>query len=235
MPCADNDNDEQALEMHKADSADVLLTVTEDEADEDGVYPPVRLDLAVDGTASRHAILRWAVKRSPKSDDNVDALVYKDSQRGPSEIRLSDQVDESTRGQAEAFIDPTDTSDSDDPTVSRDDDALHRHDYEVNRQDFVRDGVSGVGTVSVVDGSDVVTGVGTAFLLAKRLDILNLVDVDNVLRPALITSIVSNTELRVGRTSWVTATGVAFEVRRNRRKTVLGGPFKLLTEVVSDD
>ena len=225
---------QQPLELIKSDSDEYLFTVTEPTTTTPVTQVPIRLDQAVDGTQDRYAILRWTVKRSPEADAQSDALIAKDSQRGNSEISILDQTVPALEGQAEVLVDIPDTSGSDDPTVDIGDDPGHRHDLEVNRQDVERDGASQVGTVTVANGSNVVEGVGTAFLSAKVYDIINLTDGVNHLKPAIITAITSDTQLTVGRTIWIDAAGASFEIRRNRRRTAAAGTFALLTEVSSD-
>jgi len=220
---------DQPLELHRGDSDEILFTVTEPG---DPEATRVRLDQAVDGTAARWAILRWTVKRNPR-DGQSEALLYKDTQRGSAEFRILDQTVEATEGQAEAFIDPDDTSDTDEKTAGPTDQPAHRHDLEVNRQDEIRAGAS-VGTVTVENGSSTIIGVGTEFTKAKRWDILTVLDASNTFRPTLITRIVSDTEIEVGRTEWVDVSGEAFEIRRNRRRTAAAGTFKLKTEITSD-
>lgn len=224
---------DQPQELVKGDSDEWLVTVTEPNDADPEVRDPVRLDQAVDATQDRYAIVRVAAKLKGTDDDNVEALFFKDFQRGSSDINYLDQT--TSPGQAEVFIDTADTNESDDPVVDRDaTTALHDYDVEVNRQDVERAGASGVGLVSVTNGSNVVTGNGTAtFSNAKCEDIINLLDAGNLLRPAIITKIIDDNTIEVGRTLWVDATDVAYEIRRNRRRTGAYGDLFFRRERVS--
>jgi hypothetical protein len=227
---------DQLLELVKGDSDEFLVTVTEPDLTDPDVVPlprlPINLHESVDGTADRHIILRYASKRTPGVDDNVDALLFKDAQRGSSDIRYLAQAGD-TLGQAEVLIDTADTLDTDESTVARDEDPEHAWDLEANIQDEERAGVSQIGDVTVVNGTNTVVGAATKFLLSKVGDILNLTDGTgaNELKPALITKIIDDLNMEVGRTIWIDANNVTFEVRRNRRKTVASGDFRFITGV----
>lgn len=228
------DYHDQSLTLVKGDSKELLIVVTEaDTASTDTPLPrlPINLWEAVDGTVDRHAIIRFAAKRKESDGDNDDALLFKDSQKGPSDINILNQG--TNESQAELLQDVADTNTSEEPVIDRGDDALHSYDVEVNRQDVERAGASGVGTVSVTNGSNIVTGTGSLFSNAKCEDILNLLDAGNLHRPTLITKVVSDTEIEVGRTIWTDALTSTYEVRRNRRRTAASGDLFFLRERVS--
>lgn len=213
----------QSLSLIKGDSDEYLVTITE------GVgsgATPVNLDQAVDGTDNRKAILRFSVKLTPSREENEDALIYKESYY-PDQIKVLDQTLTSTRGKVEILIDKPDTlegriSDS------------YSWDLEVSLQDVERSNVSGVGTATAELGSNIIVGSSTQFSQAKLFDIINLLDVDNLNKPALITRIISDTELEVSRNDWVDVSGGSFEVRRGRHRTAAAGSFALKQDVVTD-
>lgn len=221
---------DQDLELVKGDSDEYLVTVTEPNTADPTIRDPINLTESVGGTPDRHAILRFAAMRKEADLDNDEALVYKDFQKGSSDIRYLTQdlpAPSGTLGQAEILVDVADTVESDEPVIERDDTtSLHDWDLEVNRQDEERAGVSQVGTASVTNGSNTVTGTGTVFTGAKVGDIINLLDAGNLAKPAIITAIVSDTELTTDRTFWnTTGTAQSFELRRNRRRTAAAGDF----------
>lgn len=230
---ATTDYYDQPQELIKGDSDEWLLTVTEPNDVDPTQRDPVRLDQAVDGTADRYAILRAAGKRKGSDDTNAEALFFKDSQRGASDIAINgDQV--TNPGNAEILIDTVDTSETEEPTIDRGDDAIHDYDVEVNRQDVERAGASNVGTISVTNGSNTVTGAGSTFTNAKPGDIIQITDAgDNLTRPALILSITDDTTLVVDRTIWTDEAGAAYEIRRNRRRTGAYGDLFFYRERVS--
>jgi hypothetical protein len=220
---------DQTLELVKGDSDEYLVNVTEPDAVDPTICPPINLTEAVDGTADRYAILRFAAKRIGSDDENADALVYKTFQAGSSDIRYLTQdtaPPAGTLGQAEVLVDVADTIDSDEPVLERGDTTPnHDWDLEVSRQDEERAGASGVGTVDVINGSPAVAGTGTAFLQAKVGDIINLLDASNLAKPALITAITDDLTLETDRTLWTTVSGTTFELRRTRRRTAAAGDF----------
>lgn len=206
------------LTLVKGDSDDLLVTVTDDSD------PPVAINLsqAVDGTPNRRAILRFAVKSDPPTQDNDEALVFKASYYDDQIPFLAQSG--GTVGQARVLIDKPDTEGGDAA-------ATYAWDLEVTRQDSLRSGASG-GTLTFSAGSSSVAGAGTAFTRAKVGDVLQPLGVLNA-RPALITRIISATSLETDFDGWAAESGVAFEVRRGKHRTAARGPFVLEQDVVS--
>lgn len=206
------------LTLVKGDSDDLLVTVTDD------ATPPVPIDLskAVDGTASRRAILRFAVKSEPALQTNAEALVFKTSHRDDQVPFLAQSG--GTLGQARVLVDKQDTEDGD-PTAS------FSWDLEVSRQDALRSGAS-VGTVSFTAGSLVVAGTGTAFDKAQPGDILQPLGALNTL-PVLINKVVSASSLEADFKDWQAEPNVTFEIRRGKHRTAVRGPFILEQGVVA--
>jgi len=210
---------EVTLSLVLGDSEDFLVTVTDDTAP-----VPLKIDLsvAVDGTASRPAIVRFAVKKTPATMDNPEALVFKTSYFD-DQLPLLAQVG-ATLGQCRLLLDKPDTDDA----AAGD----YRYDLEVTRQDAARVGASGVGMVAVTADSVVVTGTGTAFQKAKVGDVLQPLGVLNT-KPVKIVSIASATSLEVEAPIFQTEANVPFELRRGKHKTAARGPFVLIQSVVS--
>lgn len=241
MAATTTDFNDQPQELVKGDSDEWVVSVTEPNDADAMLRDYIRLDRAVDGTDDRYAIIRVAAKLKGSDEDNTDALFFKDSQLGASDIQILDQTNglptdapAGTQGQAIVYIDTADTTDSEDPVVERSaSTALHDYDVEVNRQDVERSGASGVGTVSVTNGSNTITGTATAFTNAKVGDIVNLLGAGNLARPTLITKIVDDATIEVGRSLWVNVSGDTYEIRRNRRRTGAYGDLFFYRERVS--
>lgn len=209
---------ELTLTMTIGDSEDFIVTVTDD------ATTPNLIDLskAVDGTAARPAILRWAAKRTPADDANKDAIAFKTSYF-EDQIQVLAQTGP-TLGQSRLLLDKPDTEDEEVGTF--------RWDLEVTRQDVVRPG-SGSGTIAVVSGSVAVTGTATTFRKWKVGDVLQPLGGLNV-APVKITKIISDTSLEVEAAIFATEPVVpSYEVRRGKHKTARKGPFVLEQEVVS--
>lgn len=199
----------------RGDSDDILVTVKEPDPNSTTTPPAqitVRLDQAVDGTPDRRAIMRFAAREDP---DDVTPLFEKvDSD--PEQITYLDQTVQATEGQAVIYIDKPDTETLDaGPAGSP---VLYPYDLEVTRQDFIRNGAQG-GTISLVAGSNAVVGVGTAFTQAKVGDVLQPLGGLNDNRPAVIQSIVDDTNITVHHGDWVNEPGIVFEIRRGRSFT----------------
>jgi hypothetical protein len=211
---------EAALELTQGDSEDYLVTVHND-----AVTPLVGLDLstAVDGTANRPAIVRFAVKKNPSSESNADAAVFKSSYYA-DQISFLPQLG-ATLGQCRALLDKPDTKDV--PA------GAYRWDVEVTRQDVLRFGAS-TGTLTTVAGSARVVGVGTFFTRAKVGDVVQILAGPDVLRPVKIVAISSDTLLEIEAPVFSSAAGSAFEIRRGKHKTAARGPFTLLQSVVME-
>lgn len=215
----EDDNGEIELIMLRGDSEELLVTVTDD-AD-----PAVAIDLskAVDGTASRPAVVRFAVKENPDEDGNDEAVVYKTSYH-TDEIPFLAQTGASL-GQCRVLIDKPDTEQADVDTK-------YRWDLEVTRQDALRSGAS-VGTVEVFAATASLVGSSTQFQLAKVGDVIQLLGLLNT-KPCIIEEILNFSEIVVsGFEIFQTESSVTFEIRRGQSKTVARGPFTLLSDVVS--
>ncbi len=210
---------EVTLELTQGDSEDYLITVKDD-----ATPTPALIDLskAVDGTAARPAIVRFAVKAAPADESNAEATVFKTSYFTAQIVFLTQSG--LTLGQCRALIDKPDTQ-----GVEAGD---YRWDVEITRQDVLRAGASG-GTVSVGSGSVVVAGSGTAFTKAKVGDVLQPLGGLN-LAPVKITKVTSNTSLEVEAAIFQTEAGISFEIRRGKHKTAGRGPFTLLQSVVAE-
>lgn len=207
---------ETLLSLVGGDSEDILITVTND-----ATPTPALIDLsaAVDATAGRKAIARFAVKRMPAFEGNDEALVFKRSYN-PGEILFLAQSG-GTLGQLKIYVDKPDTD-----VVSA---GTFRWDLEITRQDFLR---TAAGTIDVEVDSDIVTGHGTSFSLAKVGDVLQPLGSSNT-QPVKVLEVVSNTSLRVEHAGFTTESGIAFELRRGKSKTVARGPFQVAQSVVS--
>ena len=206
---------ETTVTMVRGDSADMVLTMT------DVAGAAVDLTKAVDGTVSRKAVVRLAVKSDPDRQENADAVLLKASHSSEQVAFLTQSG--ATLGQCRVLLDKADTE-SADPAAS------YRWDVEVSRQDYLRAGAQ-AGTVALSAGSTAVVGSGTAFLTAKVGDVLQPVGGANM-EPALITSITDDEHVTVDHEDWTPET-TAFEVRRGQHRTVLRGPFVIQSGVVA--
>ena len=204
------------------DSAEYLFTLQELAAVEGDPAVPFDLTQAVDGTSSRRAIVRFAVKSDPDVQSNDDATVYKESYVA-DEVSLLAQSG-LTLGQCLVQVDKVDTE-----GAFADD---YFWDLECCRQDAERTGASQVGTITLVAGSKTVVGVGTAFLKAKLYDILQPLGT-NLNNPAIITKILSDTQIEVAHSEWSNDAGASFEIRRSRTRTLMGGTYTLTNGVVA--
>jgi hypothetical protein len=203
------------LELVVGDSEDFLLTLR----DENDVL--IDLSKAVDGTANRPAIIRFAVKDNA-DDDNSLARVYKTS-FDTEEIQVLTQSG-ATLAMARILVDKPDTEDIE-PSSKR-------WDCEVTRQDFIRP-LASVGTVSLTAGSNAVVGAGTDFTKAKVGDVLMPTSGTNT-KPALISKIISATSLEVEDGIVFTATepGITFEIRRGKSRTAARGNMAMSAGIV---
>lgn len=198
------------ITMVQGDSEELLLTMTDD-AD---TPANLNLSVAVDGTASRPAVVRFAVKKDPAADANEDALIFKTSYD-------DEEIDTALAQphQATLYIDSPDTAGIEAGT--------YRWDLEVTRQDFVR---TSAGTISVSAGSTTVTGSGTSFLRANVGDVLQPLGTNT--KPVIVTAIASDTSLTVESPVFQTEAGLAFELRRGYHRTSARGPFVIVEGVV---
>ena len=204
----------------RGDSDDFLVTVVEPDPNDINDPPakiPVDLSIAVDGTPARPVILRMAAKEDP-DDSNDIALFFRDSTNGPQEIEFFPQTG-LTLGQARILIDKYDTEEGEP--------GLYQWDLEVSQQDFLRAGAS-VGTLAIVEGSDLIVGTGTTFLKnAKRGDIIQLLGTNN--KPVLIEEIIDDLNIRVNTTVFQNEPALAtFEVRRGKHFTAAYGCLELV-------
>jgi hypothetical protein len=210
---------ELQLSLIRGDSDDFLVTVTDDATPTPN---PIDLSKAVDGTANRRAVVRFAVKTDPDAQTNAEATVFKASHYDDQLPFLAQSG--ATMGQCRVLVDKGDTE-------AADPSATYRWDIEVSRQDSLRTGAS-VGTFAVTAGSKTITGTGTAFTKAKVGDIFQPLGVLNT-RPVIVDAVVSATQLTVDYDGWTTESGVAFEVRRGKHKTAARGPFVVESGVVA--
>lgn len=210
---------ELQLSLVRGDSDDFLVTVTDDATPTPN---PIDLSKAVDGTANRRAVVRFAVKTDPDTQTNAQAAVFKTSHYDDQLPFLTQSG--ATVGKCRILIDKGDTEDAEVALA-------YRWDLEVSRQDSLRTGAS-VGTFSVVAGSSTVTGLGTAFQNVRVGDIFQPLGPLNV-RPAIVDAVVSPTQITVDFDGWTAESGVAFEVRRGKHKTAARGPFVVETGVVA--
>lgn len=219
MAITETDDGELQITLVRGDSDDYVVTVTDD-----AVPTPnsINLSQAVDGTPSRNAIIRFAVKEFPDKQDNVDALVFKHSAYADQIPFLTQSG--ATLGKCRVLVDKPDTEPGD-PDVD------YRWDIEVTRQDALRTAASG-GTVALTAGSTTVVGTGTAFQNAKQGDVLQPLGT-NLAVPAIIQEVVSATEVTVDHGNFQTEVGASFEIRRGKHKTAARGPFVLLSGVVA--
>ena len=220
MGVVTNDDGEMEITLVRGDTDDFLVTVTDDATPTPN---KINLSQAVDGTASRNAVVRFAVKSKPEDQDNTEALCFKHS-AFDDEIPFLVQAG-ATLGQCRVLLDKPDTEEGDP-------DLEYRWDIEVTRQDILRTAASG-GTVSMVAGSAVITGVGTAFQNAKVGDVFQPLGVLNAGKPAIVQSVASATSMTVDHSNFQTEPGVTFEVRRGKHKTAARGPFVLQSGVVA--
>jgi hypothetical protein len=215
----DRDVDLQ-MTMVRGDSLNLLVAVKDFSTD-----PEVAVDLseATDGTAARPAVVRFSVKERPDDDLNSEAIVYRTSYT-PSGIEVLDQSIAANLGKFLVKVDKEDTEEDGDPELQ------YRWDIEVSLQGELR---TDAGTVTLVAGSKIVTGVGTAFLSTVRKgDIFQPLDVNDI--PAIVTKVVSDTVLWVEFTGWSDESGLDYEIRRGEHITVRRGPFTILSGVVAE-
>lgn len=209
-------NNQITLSMVNGDSQDYLVTVTDDAS------TPARINLstAVDGTATRSAIVRFAIKSIPSTQLNSDSGVVFKSSYDSSQIAFLAQSG-TTVGQCRVLLDKPDTVSLDAGT--------YRWDLEVTRQDTLRTSAS-TGVLSVTAGTTLVQGTATAFTAAKVGDVLQPLGTNRA--PVKIASITSATQLLVEYPIFSTETTVAFEIRRGKHRTAAYGPFTMLQSVV---
>lgn len=210
---------ETQVTMVAGDAADIPLTILDD-AD-----PPAPVDLskAVDGTVSRRAVVRMAVKDKPDVQENDEGLAYKVS-HVDTEIEILDQSVEANLGKLVVRLDKPDTA-AGIPTTA------YRWDLEVTRQDAVREAAS-VGTAALVAGSALVEGTDTRFDLAKVGDVFQPTTEDGNATPAVVLEVISPTQLRTTFAGWSDEAAASFELRRGNSRTAFRGPFKLLQGIV---
>lgn len=203
------------LELVIGDSEDFLLTLEDENED------LIDLSKAVDGTANRPAIIRFAVKDNAE-DGNDQALIYKTS-FDASDVQILTQAG-ATFAMARILVDKPDTEGHEPATK--------RWDCEVTRQDFIRT-LASAGTVSLTADGTVVDGSGTNFLKAKAGDVLMPTSGANT-KPALITRIISATQLEVENGAVFTATDptVTFEIRRGKSRTAARGNMTMKPGIV---
>ena len=170
----------------------------------------IDLSLAIDGTLDRHAIIRFAAKKTPAKQANAAGLLWKRSY-DPTELEELDQTQLATKGRAMLKIDEPDT----------DGQKPGDYPYEVflTRQDVIRPGASTGTLVALTDGSGAVTGSGTAFTKAKPGDVLTVVGGANDLEVSRIESITDDTTMVLERTNWAAQSAVTFEIRRGAGRT----------------
>lgn len=204
----------------RGDSDDILVTVRQPDPNDIINDPPdkitVRLDQAVDGTAARPAVLRFAVKEDP-DDANAQAIIFKRS-GSVENIEVLDQTVSLTEGQAVIHIDKEDTEDDCADTT--------KWDLEVSQQDYLRGGAQ-TGTIQLQADTGAVIGTGTTFTKVKRGDMLQTTAGGNQATPAIVILVTSDTEMTVEFTDWTPETGIAFEIRRGRHFTAARGDFTL--------
>lgn len=213
---------ELQITMVRGDSDDFLVTVKDD-----ATPTPNKIDLskAVDGTASRPAVVRFSVKRDPPEEQtNTEALCFKHSAY-TDQIPFLAQAG-ATLGQCRILLDKPDTEEGDP-------DLTYRWDIEVTRQDILRSAAS-VGTISLTAGSATVVGIGTAFQNAKVGDVLQPLGPLNAGVPAIIKKVLTATSIEVDHSNFQNEAGQAFEVRRGKHKTAARGPFVLQSGVVAE-
>ena len=215
---ASSSKKEVTLSLVGGDSEDFIVTITDD-----ATPTPAKINLsqAVDGTANRPAIVRFAIKADPDSDDNSEAVVFKTSYF-TDQIQVLAQAG-LTLGQCRLLLDKPDTVDAEAGD--------YRWDLEVTRQDVARAGAGG-GTMTVTANSVVVTGTGTAFNKAKLGDVLQPLGILNT-KPVKITKVVSANSLEVEAAIFEPEAGITFEIRRGKHKTAARGPFTIIQSVVS--
>lgn len=170
----------------------------------------IDLSVAIDGTADRHAVIRFAAKKTPSKTANAAGLIWKTSYDA-SELEELNQALLATKGRAMLKIDEPDTDGQKPGDYS----------YEVflTRQDVIRAGAS-VGTIdALANGTGTVTGTGTAFLSAKAGDVLTVVGGANDLAVSRIQEITTDGAMVLERTLWAAQSAVTFEIRRGAGRT----------------
>lgn len=220
----------------KGDSDEILVSVTEPDPNSTTTPPariPVRLDQAVDGTADRRVVMRFAAKEDA-DDTNAAAAIYKDDS-DPEDIVFLDQTTGApptgSEGQAVIYIDKQDTEDNDAGPVGEP--IAYPYDVEVTRQDFIRAGAQ-TGTISLVAGENTVMGVATTFSQARVGDVLQPLGGINDNRPAVIQEVIDDLNVRVSHSNWVNEPSIAFEIRRGRSFTAARGNICLEQGQVSE-
>lgn len=160
---------------------------------------PVNLDEAVDGTASRPAVLVFEWRRG-------NSRVFKKTNYDSEEIQVLDQS--TNPGQ---FLMRLDEPDTDAAKVGQ----LYRYELAVSRQDIVRAGAQG-GTAAVTTGDGTLTGTGTTWSEAKPGDIIQATNGAANGQQARVIMVNSDTEVVTDRANWITASGFTFEIRRGK-------------------
>lgn len=203
------------LEIVIGDAFDLEFTVKNDAA----VPVAVNLSTAIDGTASRPAVARFAIGKK-KGDTNEKAVVFKDSYDA-AQIFVKAQTG-ATLGQLVVRGDSADT----DTAKAKDD---LPWDLEITRQDFIR---TQAGTLTF-DGTKTVVGVGTNFLLLKRGDVIHPTSGAASGKPVIVESVTDATHVVIDRAVYAAESGVSFEGRRGYRRTVAKGNVDLVEGVVN--
>jgi len=167
------------------------------------------------------AIVRFAVKTSV-NDSNDDAIFVRRSYN-TQQVEITSAV----AGEVSVKIEKADTRDADITGVTP-----YKWDIEVCRQGDARTGASG-GTIAVTAGAQGVVGSGTAFLKARKGDILVPAggSAPNQ-KPIVIMEVTDNTNLVTDYSDWATEAGVSFTIKVADVKTPGQGDFTLTFDVV---
>lgn len=203
------------FELVVGDSFDLNFVVKND------AVVPVAIDLskAIDGTASRPAVLRFAIVKA-LGDPPAKAVVYKDSY-DPAQIFVKTQ----TAPDIGAVVVRGDSQDTDQAKPKAD----LPWDLEITRQDFIR---TQAGTLTF-DGTTTVVGFGTNFLLMKRGDIIHPTSGANSGKPVIVEAVTDALHIVIDRAIYGAEAGVTFEGRRGYRRTSAKGKVTLVEGAVS--
>jgi len=199
----------QEVKFRRGDSFDLDLQVQNDQD------PPSRVDIS-------RSVIRFGAKQGygmtytsvSLAVGNEGLQIFKSSAL-PSEIELVNE----TSGQARIKIRKSDTVNH----------PLGQMYWDIELTQAVEHILGTTGTVTVVEGQQVVQGVGTDFL-AAGVGLGDIIHVDG--RYLMILEVLSATAMTVDFTGWSTGSGLDYNLYRGSSKTIASGPWNCVGDVV---
>ena len=200
---------QQEIKFRRGDSFDIDVQVQDDRD------PPRMVDIS-------RSVLRFGAKQGYGTTWDNELVVNNEGLQVMKTSALASEVEfiNETSGRARIKIRKSDT-------VRH---PLGRMNWDIELTQAVEHIQGTAGTVMVVDGQQIVQGVGGVDFLAAGVGLGDIIHVQG--RYLVILEVLSASSMKVDFTGWTTATGLEYNLYRGHSKTIAAGPWVCIGDVI---